>query len=193
MTYPRVEKQRQVVCTNTQAVKPKTASSTTTPLLSFKSTQNNTGLSIEHTAKPKQLYVQSYVKVKSKDGKTYNFNATLEKRINNVTAKLQKAEKENGLIGKAWSWTKNTIGFGDSSNKVREIQANERKLLAQFNSNEKTRANVFKQLTGCEYNEENLEKFIKGQIKLKSEIAIQKCKEGQEMAVDITSDIVSPF
>ena len=191
MTSPRVEKKRQVVCTNTQAVKPKTASSTTAPLLSFKSTQNNTGLSIEHTAKPKQLYVQSYVKVKSKDGKTYNFNATLEKRINNVTAKLQKAEKENGLIGKAWSWTKNTIGFGDSSNKVREIQANERKLLAQFNTNEQARANVFKQLTGCEYNEENLEKFIKGQIKLKSEIAIQKYKEGQEMAVDITSDIVS--
>ena len=167
------------------------SSSTTAPLLSFKNTQNNTGLSIEHTTKPKQQYVQSYVKVKSKDGKTYNFNATLEKRINNVTAKLQNAEKENGPIGKAWSWTKNTIGFGDSSNKVREIQANERKLLAQFNSNEKTRANVFKQLTGCEYNEENLEKFIKGQIKLKSEIAIQKYKEGQDMAVDIASDIIS--
>lgn len=191
MTSPRVEKQRQVVCTNTQAVKPKTASSTTAPLLSFKSAQNNTGLSIEHNSKSNQGYVKSYVRVKSKDGKTYNFNATLEKRINNVTAKLQKAEKENGLIGKAWSWTKNTIGFGDSSNKVKGIQAKERKLLAQFNSNEKTRANVFKQLTGCEYNEENLEKFIKGQIKLKSEIAIQKYKEGQEIAVDITSDIVS--
>ena len=191
MTFPRVEKQRQVVYTNSQAARPKTASSTTAPLLSFKSTQNNTGLSIEHTTKPKQQYVQAYVKVKSKDGKTYNFNATLEKRINNVTAKLQKAEKENGLIGKTWSWTKNTIGFGDSSNKVKEIQANERKLLAQFNTNEKTRAKVFKQLTGCEYNKENLEKFIKGQIKLKSEIAIQKYKEGQEMAVDITSDIVS--
>ena len=191
MIYPRVKKQRQVVCTNTQAVKPKTASSNIAPLLSFKNTQNNTGLSIEHNSKSNQGYVKSYVRVKSKDGKTYNFNATLEKRINNVTTKLQKAEKENGLIGKAWSWTKNTIGFGDSSNKVREIQANERKLLAQFNSNEKTRANVFKQLTGCEYNEENLEKFIKGQIKLKSEIAIQKYKEGQEMAVDITSDIVS--
>ena len=93
-------------------------------------------MSVEHTSKSNQQYVKSYVKVKSKDGKTYNFNKTLENRINNVTAKLQKAEKENGLIGKAWSWTKNTIGFGDSSDKVREIQANERKLLAQFNSNE---------------------------------------------------------
>ena len=189
MTSPRVEKQRQVVCTNSQAAKSKAASSITAPLLSFKNTQNNTGLSVEHTTKPNRQYVKSYVRVISKDGKTYNFNATLEKRINNITAKLQKAEKENGLIGKAWSWTKNTIGFGDSSNKVKQIQANERKLLAQFNSNEKTRASVFKQLTGCEYNEENLEKFIKEQIKLKSEITIEKYKEGQEMAVDVVADV----
>lgn len=191
MTSPKVEKQQQITYTNTSATSQKAASKYTAPLLSFKNSQSNTGLSVEHTKKSNQQYVQSYVRVKSKDGKTYNFNATLEKRINNVTAKLQKAEKENGLIGKAWSWTKNTVGFGDSSNNVREIQANERKLLAQFNSNEKTRANVFKRLTGCEYNEEKLERFIKGQIKLKSEIAIQKYKESQEMAVDITSDIVS--
>lgn len=191
MTSPRVEKQKQVVRTNTQAVKPKTASSTTAPLLSFKSTQNNTGLSIEHTTKPNQEYVQSYVKVKSKDGKTYNFNATLEKRINNVTAKLQKAEKENGFIGKTWSRFKNLTGIGDSSDKVREQQAQEKKLLAQFNSNPQNRAKIFEQLTGQKYTNENLEKFIKGKIKLKSEIALQGYKEGQEMAIDVGADIVS--
>ena len=191
MVFNKIETKKQIIYTNTLVVNTNTAPTTNVPLLSFKNTQNNNGLSIEHTTNPKQQSVKSYVCVQTKDGKSYNFNTTLEKRINNVTAKLQNAEKENGLIGKAWSWTKNTIGFGDSSNKVREIQANERKLLAQFNANEKTRVNVFKQLTGCEYNEENLEKFIKGQIKLKSEIAIEKYKEGQDMAVDIASDIFS--
>lgn len=191
MVSNKVETKKQIIYTNTHAVNTPTASTISTPLLSFKNTQNNNGLSIEHTTNLNQQSVQSYVSVQTKDGKSYNFNATLEKRINNVTTKLQNAEKENGPIGKAWSWIKDTIGFGDSSNKVREIQANERKLLAQFNANEKTRANVFKQLTGCEYNEENLEKFIKGQIKLKSEIAIEKYKEGQDMAVDIASDIIS--
>lgn len=46
-------------------------------------------------------------------------------------------------------------------------------------------------MTGAEYTPENLEKFIKGEIKLKSEIALQGYNEGQEMAVDITADIVS--
>ena len=161
MTSPKVEKPQQITYTRTSATSQKAASKLTAPLLSFKDSQSGIGLQVEHSSNSNQQYVQLYVKVKSKDEKTYNFNKILEKRINDVTAKLQKAEKENGLIGKAWSWTKNTIGFGDSSNKVREIQANERKLLAQFNANEQARANVFKQLTGCEYNEENLEKFIK--------------------------------
>ncbi len=191
MTLPKIESNKQVAYTGKQAVSQKNSLEATKPIFSFSSSNEHTGLQIEHDTKLHQEYIQSYVEVKSKDGKTYNVNETLEKRINNVTVELQKAEKENGLIGKVWSWTKNTIGFGDSSNKVREIQANERNLLVQFNANEKARANVFQQLTGCEYNEENLEKFIEGQIKLRSEIAIEKYKEGQEMAVDITSDIAS--
>ena len=131
------------------------------------------------------------VKIKSQDGKTYNFNKTLEKRINNVSANVKKAEDENGFIGKTWSGFKNLTGIGDSSDKVRERYAQEKKLLAQFNSNPKNQAKIFEQLTGQKYTNENLEKFIKGEIKLKSEIALQGYKEGQEMAVDVGADIVS--
>ena len=132
-----------------------------------------------------------YLIVKTKDGKSYNFNKTLEKRINNISAKIAKAESENGFIGSAWSGFKNLTGIGDSSDKVREQQAQEKKLLTQFNSQPNNRAKLFEQLTGQKYTTENLEKFIKGQIKLKSEIALQGYKEGQEMAVDVGADIVS--
>ena len=131
------------------------------------------------------------IKVKSIDGKTYNLNKTLENRINKVTVDLKKAEDSNGFIGSAWSGFKNLTGIGDSSDKVREQQETEKKLLQQFNSNEQKRPEIFKELTGAEYTPENLEKFIKGEIKLKSEIALQGYNEGQEMAVDITADIVS--
>lgn len=131
------------------------------------------------------------VKIKSQDGKTYNFNKTLEKKINSVAAKLKKAEDSNGFIGSAWSGFKNLTGIGDSSDKVREQLEVEKKLLAQFNSNEQRRPQIFKELTGVDYTTENLEKFIKGEIKLKSEQALDGYTEGQEMACDITGDIVS--
>ena len=104
---------------------------------------------------------------------------------------MKKAEDENGFIGKGWSGFKNLTGIGDSSDKVREQQKKEQNLLAQFNSNPQRRAEIFKQLTGADYNPENLEKFIKGQIKLPSELALTGYKEGQEMAVDVVADVVS--
>ena len=133
----------------------------------------------------------SDIQVKTSDGKTHNLNKVLENRINSVTTNLENAEKDNGFIGKAWSGFKNLTGIGDSSDKVREQQDNERKLLAQFNSNEQTRAQTFKDLTGVDYTQENIEKFIKGEIKLKSEMALQGYKEGQEMATDVAADMVS--
>ena len=129
--------------------------------------------------------------VAASDGKHYNFNKTLEKRINNVSTNLKKAEDENGFIGSTWSGFKNITGIGDSSDNVREQQEIEKKLLEQFNTTEQNRTNVFKELTGFDYTEENLEKFIKGEIKLKSEIALNGYKDGQAMAVDVGADIVS--
>lgn len=153
-----------------------------------KKTNENKGLTLEKSNKnsPK---VHTLI-LKTKNG-NYNVNNILEKRIKNISTNIKKAEQENGFMGKAWSGFKNLTGIGDSSDKVREQQAQEKKLLAQFNSNPQNRAKIFEQLTGQKYTNENLEKFIKGQIKLKSEMALQGYKEGQEMAVDVGADIVS--
>lgn len=121
--------------------------------------------------------------------KNVNLNGTLTLRINKVAKNLQKAEGENGFIGKAWNWAKNTGDFGDSSDKVRELLANEQKLLTQFNSNVQRRGQIFKQLTGADYTPENLQKFVKGEIKLPSEQALAGYKDGQDMAVDVVADI----
>ena len=131
------------------------------------------------------------IKVKSIDGKTYNFNKTLENRINSVSINLQKAENSNGFIGSSWNGFKNLTGIGDSSDEVREQQKSEKKLFQQFNNNVKRRPEIFKKLTGADYTPENIEKFIKGEIKLKSEQALNDYKEGQDMAVDVGADIVS--
>ena len=147
-----------------------------------------TGLNIEKNSNTQTANVPDVI-VKSSDGKTYNFNKTLENRINNVTANLKKAEDSNGFIGKAWSGFKNLTGIGDSSDKVREQQEVEKKLLAQFNSNGQRRPQIFKELTGVDYTPENLEKFIKGEIILKSEQALTGYKEGQEMAADVIADV----
>lgn len=131
------------------------------------------------------------VKIKLSDGKTYNLNKTIENRLNLISQNLKKAEEANGFLGAAWSGFKNLTGIGDSSDKVREQLDREKKLLQRFNSQPDNRAKIFQELTGVEYNDENLEKFIKAEIKLKSEQALNGYKEGQDMAVDIGADIVS--
>lgn len=114
--------------------------------------------------------------------------AELTARVNTVSADLKKAEDNNGFIGKAWSWTKNTFGFGDSSNKVKKSQSKEKELLANFYKDPK---GTFEQLTGVPYTAANIERFNRGEIKLKSEQNLDGYKEGQDMCVDITGDIVS--
>ena len=133
----------------------------------------------------------NHVIFQSSDGQSFDLNNTIANRIKNTSTNLQKAEDDNGFIGSAWSWFKNTTGIGASSDKVRDLISAEEDLLKKFNENPQDRAQIFKQLTGEEYSDENLEKFIKGEIKLKSEIALGEYAEGQNMALDICADIVS--
>ena len=121
----------------------------------------------------------------------------LEKKLQDVEKHTQYAEDSNGLIGKAWSWTKNTFGFGDSSNKVRIQRKNELKILEDAKSRKITVKQAFEQLTGSKFNKENIDNFLdeynikKDRVKLKSEKVLDDYKEGQEMAVDITTDIAT--
>ncbi len=123
--------------------------------------------------------------------KANEFNKKAEQRLKRISAELEEAESKNGFIGKAWSGFKNFTGIGDGSDKVREKLKQEKELLKQFSSDTKKRTEIFKELTGEVYNKENFNRFINGEIKLKSEIALESYKEGQDMACDITGDLVS--
>ncbi len=125
------------------------------------------------------------------EGKSYNLNDILSQRVNKVPEDLDKAKSSDGFIGTVWGGFKNLTGIGDSSDKVLEKQKNEKNLLIQFNTNEQTRNESFKALTGEDYTPENLEKFVKGELLLSSEKALWGYIEGQEMALDVSADMIS--
>lgn len=157
---------------------------------------DTTGLTIERTALKASVVEESRGEASTliltaSDGTRYDLNETLTQRLQNVTVNLEKVEDSNGWIASAWSGFKNLTGIGDSSNKVRKQAETENQLLKDFNSSADNRAQIFKELTGTDYTPENLEKFVKGEILLKSEKALLGYKEGQEMAADVTADIVS--
>ena len=122
---------------------------------------------------------------------TNNLNKRFEERLKSVSSELEKAENQNGFIGKIWSGFKNLTGIGDSSDKVREKLKREKELLGQFGLNTQKDREIFKELTGEEYNEENQTKIINGDVKLQSEQALSGYTEGQDMACDIAGDLVS--
>ena len=102
-----------------------------------------------------------------------------------LKAQLDQTVEQNGFIGSSWDWLKNKTGFGDSSDKVRVAlkELDEKiKLLEQPESFEV----VFEQITGVSWNEAKPE-----EISLTAETALSHYKEGQEMAADMTGDIVS--
>lgn len=110
----------------------------------------------------------------------------LRERINKVDTDTKAAEKNNSWIGKAWSWTKNTFGIGDSSNKVREKREKELKALNSGNIEA-----AFKEITGLDYTAENVNRFLNNEVKTTSEQALDGYKEGQDMVSDIAGDIIS--
>ena len=50
---------------------------------------------------------------------------------------------------------------------------------------------AFEKITGMEYSQDNIVKFMNGEITTKSEQALNGYKEGQDMAVDVIGDMVS--
>lgn len=127
----------------------------------------------------------------NKDSKipVQNIEGNIVARHNVVMEKLQNTKSQNGLIGSLWSGFKNLVGVGASSNKVEQAIEREQKLISKLNGN--SAGSAFQELTGLEYTKSNLEKFMAGEIKLKSEEALDGYSEGQQMATDIVGDIVS--
>ena len=115
--------------------------------------------------------------------------SALTKRINDVTANTKKAEEENGFLGKAWNWAKNTALLDwctDSTNDIKKAQEADLKVLESGNIKE-----AFKQITGLDYTVENVNKFLNNEIQTTSEQALNGYKEGQDMASDVIADIFS--
>ena len=132
------------------------------------------------------LKVEKTVQQKISKEQESQLKSALTARLNAVGTNVKKAEDSNGFLGKAWSWTKNTFNFGDSSNKVREQQKADLKALESGNI-----AEAFKKITGLDYTVENVNKFLNNEVQTKSETALNGYTEGQDMASDITADIIS--
>ncbi len=118
-----------------------------------------------------------------------NLLQVLEERVRSTETKTEGEKEKNGFIGKAWSFLKNTKLLDwctDSTNDIKKAREDELKLLQTGNVSQ-----IFKNITGVEYTKENVEKFLNGEIKTKSEQALDAYTEGQEMAVDVVGDLVS--
>ena len=118
-----------------------------------------------------------------------NLLQVLEERVRSTETKTEGEKEKNGFIAKAWSFLKNTKLLDwctDSTNDIKKAREEELKLLQTGNVSQ-----IFKDITGVEYTKENVEKFLNGEIKTKSEQALDAYTEGQEMAVDVTGDLVS--
>lgn len=110
----------------------------------------------------------------------------LESRVKEISDKTKKSEENNGFIATAWGWLKNTLNFGDSSEDVIETQKTELDILKNKSLNE-----VFTEITGLEATQENKEKFLNGELKTKSETALEEYETGQEEAADFGGDLIS--
>ena len=118
--------------------------------------------------------------------KTQLVKEKLRERLSSIIQKTEEAEESNGWIGTSWSWVKNITGWGDSSDKIREQLEQETKFL----ETKDTRV-AFESITGEKYTAENVEKFLNNELKTKSEVAYNGYIEGQEMASDLTGDLIS--
>ena len=97
----------------------------------------------------------------------------LREQNSKVIKKLEEAENRNGFLGEVWHNTKNMTGLGDSSKKVKKNLENELVFL------EKDIKTAFFEITGENYSIENIQKFLNGEIKTKSEQALEAYIQGQ--------------
>ena len=122
------------------------------------------------------------------DSKKQKVKQALEKRINEITQKVELAKKQNGILRKGVSWLKNNL-LDFMSNSTDDVLKQQKKELDAISGDNIEK--IFSEITGADYTEENIEKFLKGEILTKSEIALDKYKTGQEGFTEFGSDIAS--
>ncbi|MDR1168214.1 MAG: hypothetical protein LBK53_04900 [Heliobacteriaceae bacterium] len=115
----------------------------------------------------------------------------LTQKYSELQQELDKTKKGNGFIGKSWDWIKNKTGLGQGSNKTQKELDELKRQLDQLEKEPDKFEVVYKNITGNELTATELEKFNNGEMTVKAQKAVNSYKEGQEMAADITADVVS--
>lgn len=140
--------------------------------------ESSLGLALQSTAQPQIKQMTDEEKEQLKQ--------TLLQRITVTEDNVNAAKKKNGFFQKTWSGIKNVFNIGDSSEDVVKAKQEELKILS-----EKSLEEAFKEITDQDATEENLTKFLNGEIKTKSEQALDGYVEGQEMVHDTLADMGS--
>lgn len=158
-----------------------------------KSLGKNLGLTVEKQDTVK-VYDTTTIPI-SKEEKE-KFRVEMQMRVAALPEKLKKAEDTNSFVGSTWSWIKNNVSFldgiTDSSNDVLKQQNIDVKLFQrEKNMQEKSVEEIFQELTGFEFNRDNVESFLDGKIQTKAEKALTAFEEGQAMAVDTVTDMAA--
>ena len=113
----------------------------------------------------------------------------LDRRIRKITQDAKTAEKHNGILRRGFSWVKNLKWVDKISNSTNDVIAAQSDELKSLNGEDISK--IFLETTGFEYTDENIEKFLNGEILTKSEEALKKYKEGQQNFSEFGSDMAS--
>ena len=82
----------------------------------------------------------------------------LNNLINEYERKLNEVKDNNGVIAKGWDWIKNKTGIGAGSDKIQKQIDELREEIAGLKEHPEKLAEVYKDITGNELNEEELMK-----------------------------------
>ena len=104
----------------------------------------------------------------AKDGKKYNIKEVIKNRINNLFVVEQK--KKGNIFNKFINYVKEKFNIAVTYKKYQPSLMESYKILDET----KSISEAFFNLTGFEYNDDNVEKFLVGDIKLKSEILAER-------------------
>ncbi len=131
--------------------------------------------------------------ISSLDSNTKNLiKESLKEQVLSVNEYLNNTKNENGLIADTWDGFKNLTGIGASSKKAQNDINN---ILAQIdNSKEKDIAKLYKNLTGKNLTQEELQKYIQGDSSIYESECIKSVidySNGQKACVDTIAEISS--
>ncbi|MBQ3640942.1 hypothetical protein II906_03325 [bacterium] len=113
-------------------------------------------------------------------------------QIDNMQDTLDTTRDNNGIIAKAWDWTKNTLGIGASSNKAQAELDTLKEMLDDCDDD--NLASVYKSIMGEDLTPEEIVKFGQGESSLyesEASESVMKYKQGQKTAVDTIAAVGS--